>query len=249
MTGCTTCCSTNAKWIGFGVLLAAAVAVGFNQGDEKPKPAVFKGDPYTLETCPVSGEKLGSMGAPVVKAYDGREVRFCCNGCVGKFEANKDAAFAKIDEQLVEQQLKHYPLKSCVVMEDELLDSSDEGEPVNLVYRNRLVRFCCKGCVRDFNGDPAKYIAKLDAAVVKQQEKAYPLETCPVSGEKLGSMGTPVNLVVGTTLVRLCCNGCKGPFNLQPAKYIAMVHEGWKSKHSHDHDHGHSHDHGHDHDH
>ncbi len=36
--------------------------------------------PYTLDTCPVSGEKLGSMGDPSVKMYDGREVRFCGGG-------------------------------------------------------------------------------------------------------------------------------------------------------------------------
>lgn len=61
---------------------------------ESPEAAVV---PYPLDTCIVSGEKLGSMGAPIVKVYDGREVRFCCSGCVKRFEADKAAYLAKID--------------------------------------------------------------------------------------------------------------------------------------------------------
>jgi hypothetical protein len=61
---------------------------------EKPKTAVV---PYPLDSCIVSGEKLGSMGDPIVKVYDGREVRFCCSGCVKKFEADKAGYLAKID--------------------------------------------------------------------------------------------------------------------------------------------------------
>jgi hypothetical protein len=38
------------------------------------------GDPYPLATCPITGKKLGSMGDPVIKVYDGREVRYCCSG-------------------------------------------------------------------------------------------------------------------------------------------------------------------------
>jgi len=61
---------------------------------ESPQAAVV---PYPLDSCIVSGEKLGSMGAPIVKVYDGREVRFCCSGCVKRFEADKAAYLAKID--------------------------------------------------------------------------------------------------------------------------------------------------------
>ncbi len=46
--------------------------------------------PYTLDTCIVSGEKLGEMGDAVVKVIDGREVKFCCAGCIKKY--NKDPA-------------------------------------------------------------------------------------------------------------------------------------------------------------
>lgn len=64
-----------------------------------------------------------------------------------------------------------YPLKACVVSGDDL-EEGDMGKPVDYVYKaegqpDRLVRFCCKDCVRDFKKDPAKYLAKIDAAVAK----------------------------------------------------------------------------------
>jgi YHS domain-containing protein len=52
---------------------------------------------YPLQFCPVSGEPLGGMGEPYNHVHGTRLVRFCCDGCVGKFEANPAAYFAKID--------------------------------------------------------------------------------------------------------------------------------------------------------
>ena len=43
---------------------------------------------YPLDVCVVSGEKLGSMGEPVVVNHNGTEVRFCCKECLPEF--NKD---------------------------------------------------------------------------------------------------------------------------------------------------------------
>lgn len=51
---------------------------------------------YALDTCIVSDEKLGSMGDPVVKVYDGQQVKFCCNSCVKDFEKDKAKFIAKI---------------------------------------------------------------------------------------------------------------------------------------------------------
>jgi uncharacterized UBP type Zn finger protein len=52
--------------------------------------------PYTLQTCIVSGNKLGSMGKPITKVYDGQEIKFCCKPCIKKFEANKAKFLAKL---------------------------------------------------------------------------------------------------------------------------------------------------------
>jgi YHS domain-containing protein len=51
---------------------------------------------YTADTCIVSDNKLGSMGTPVTRVYDGQEVKFCCKPCVAKFEKNPSKYLAKI---------------------------------------------------------------------------------------------------------------------------------------------------------
>ena len=80
--------------------LAAAVLIGC----DKKEPAAPKADapkteapkagadtktaakPYPLEVCIVSGEKLGSMGAPVVYVHEGQEVKLCCKSCLPDFK-------------------------------------------------------------------------------------------------------------------------------------------------------------------
>ena len=46
--------------------------------------------PYTLDTCIVMDSKLGTMGDPIVRVYDGQEVKFCCQPCVEEFESDPD---------------------------------------------------------------------------------------------------------------------------------------------------------------
>ncbi|MDH3584346.1 MAG: hypothetical protein OER86_09040 [Phycisphaerae bacterium] len=55
---------------------------------------------YPLDTCVVSGEKLGDHGKPYDHKHEGRLVRFCCEACIDDF--NKDPAkyLAKIDQAL-----------------------------------------------------------------------------------------------------------------------------------------------------
>lgn len=185
--------------------------------------------PYTLDTCPVSGGKLGSMGDPIVSKYDGREVRFCCGGCIGKFEADQAGYWEKIDKQIVADQIRYYPTETCVVSGEPLAENG-EDIAINMVYGNRLVRLCCKMCEREFKADPKKFIAKLDKAAADAQRKDYPMESCAVAGGKLGSMGEPVELVVAGRLIRLCCAGCKPKVAADPAKYVTMVDKAWQAK-------------------
>ena len=55
-----------------------------------------KEDSYPLETCIVSGEKLGSMGEPVTYVYEGQEIRFCCAGCIPRFEKDPEKYMKKL---------------------------------------------------------------------------------------------------------------------------------------------------------
>lgn len=187
---------------------------------------------YTLDTCPVSGMKLGSMGDPAVKEYehDGakREVRFCCPPCIETFEKDKDKFFSEIDAELIEQQKAHYPLNTCIVSGRSL----EESETVqDMIHEGRLVRFCCPGCPHRFKADPDRYMVRLDEAIIKQQRDRYPLDTCVVAGSKLGSMGEPDEVIVGGTLVRFCCAGCRGGFKDDPVKHLAAIRDAWRKQH------------------
>ena len=215
------------------VLASFKQRVTADQDDKKQTKAndESKGDLYTLATCPISGKLLGSMGDAIVKEYDGREVRFCCNGCVGRFEADQKAGFKKIDEQLVKAQVHYYPLDTCIISGNPLVEDGEDIS-VNYVYKNRLVRLCCTGCIKMFNKDAAAYLKTIDAAIVMKQREHYPLETCVVAKGPLGSMGEPVEIIAGNRLVRFCCAGCKPDFKKNPAQYLAVLDAAWKAKHT-----------------
>lgn len=51
----------------------------------------------------------------------------------------------------------------------------------------------------------------------------YPLTTCVVSGEALGGMGTPVEVVHDGVTVKLCCKSCIDDFNATPEVFVAKV--------------------------
>lgn len=177
------------------------------------------GDPFYLGNCPVSGAAIDSKGEPVVKVYEGREIKFCCGGCPAGFEKDLAASLAKVDAQLIADQTPVYPLDVCVNSGAKI----EEGKGVEFVAANRMFRTCCENCKAKVLADPASFISKLDAAVIEKQSADYKAETCPVSGEKLGSMGEPVNVVIGNHLVKLCCDGCKKPLAKDPAKHMAKL--------------------------
>lgn len=182
---------------------------------DKTAPAKeWQGDPYLLETDPVSGQKLGDK--PIIYQHEGRELRFAGPETLAKFKADPAKYLAQVDQQMIQQQLPFYPLETCPVSGEKLGGMS---KPVDLIYKNRLVRLCCKSCIGKFQKTPAKFIAQLDQAVIaKQKGKAA---ICPVSKEKLGEEGKPVSLVAGNRLVELCCEDCVADFNKNPLKYLA----------------------------
>lgn len=199
--------------------------------EQKPAAAPTKAAELTLNTvyalgvCPMSGEKLGADA--VTKVFEGRQVRFCCEKCVGAFEKDTAAGFAKVDELVVKQQSESYPLDTCVVSGEPL---TEMGEPVNVVVGNRLVKVCCKSCVRKVNADPSKAFAKLDAAIKDKQKATYPLDVCVIAGDSLSEMGEPVDVVVANRLVRLCCDHCVGKVMKDPAGVLAKLDEAARAK-------------------
>jgi YHS domain-containing protein len=151
--------------VAIGAAALAVVAMADDKDavkSETTAPAISS-SAYPLDVCIVSGEKLGAMGDPVVKTYDGREVKFCCPMCPPRFEKDQKAYTKKLDDAIVAAQKPNYPLETCVVSGEELAHS-DMGDPVDYVYQNRLIRFCCNNCVKAFNKNPSRFLEKLDAA-------------------------------------------------------------------------------------
>lgn len=49
--------------------------------------------------CPVSGEMLGAMGAPMKVEVNGQPIWICCDGCKNKLLANPDEYLAKLKQE------------------------------------------------------------------------------------------------------------------------------------------------------
>ncbi|WP_438481150.1 hypothetical protein [Oleiharenicola lentus] len=72
------------------------------------------------------------------------------------------------------EQVAAYPLNICVVSEEKL---GEMGKPIDYVYQkegqpDRLVRLCCKGCVKDFKKDPEKYLKQIDDAAAAKTKQS-----------------------------------------------------------------------------
>lgn len=70
---------------------------------------------------------------------------------------------ARADAAWLDEARAAYPLTTCLVAGGKL---GSMGTPADYVYRvsgqpDRLVRFCCKGCVPKFKKDPARHLARL----------------------------------------------------------------------------------------
>ena len=196
-------------------LLAMTAAV-------RPAATEFGGDPYPLDTCPVSGEKLGAEAVTVVlsgmsdKTLDGTQVRFCCPKCEATFKAEPAKYVGKMNEA-IQRSAPAYPLKNCLAMKDEVLE--DDAKVV--VWQNRVYKFCCGKCVNKFKADPARFAKAYEAEVVAAQKASYAAKTCPISGKPLGDGAADV--VVNARLVRTCCPGCVGAVKADPKAAFAKV--------------------------
>ncbi|HEX6813380.1 MAG TPA: hypothetical protein VF384_17300 [Planctomycetota bacterium] len=113
-----------------------------------------------------------------------------------------------------------YPLDVCVVS-GETIDAS----AVTVEAGGRSFKLCCDKCSAKLEKDVATYTKKLDEAIVAQQLPRYPLNTCPVSGEKLGGMGETTQLVVDGTLVQLCCAKCSKKATAEGAAIAQKVRD------------------------
>jgi hypothetical protein len=177
------------------------------------------GDPYPFDTCATSGRPVDVKGTPTTRLFDGRELRFCCDGCPAPFEREPAVRFAKLDAKIIKDQAPLYPLTTSVVTGADL-----PAQPYEFVYGNRLVRLGAESEKAEFMKDPAKALAALNAAAIAKQSPTYALKVCAVSEEAIdtGEKET-YTMVIAGRMVKLCCKGCAKQVAKDPAKVIAMV--------------------------
>jgi YHS domain-containing protein len=92
------------KLIARVTIAAALVAVTAVRADDSAtnNPA-SKPTPYPLNTCPVSGDKLGEMGAPCVFVYQGQEIKFCCPDCKKDFLKDPQKYLKQIKDEAAKE--------------------------------------------------------------------------------------------------------------------------------------------------
>lgn len=74
-------------------------------------------------------------------------------------------------------------------------------------------------------------LAALAAEKKTEKPKPYPLDTCLVSGEKLGGEhGKPFVFVHDGQEIKLCCRSCQKDFKKDPAKYLKKLQDAEAAK-------------------
>ncbi len=63
-----------------------------------------------------------------------------------------------------------------------------------------------------------------------KKAKAYPLDKCLVSDEKLGEHGKPYVFTHEGQEIKLCCKDCLKDFKKEPAKYMKKIQEAQAEK-------------------
>lgn len=159
------------------------------------------------QICPVSGRKLSSMGTPVKTRIGKEEIFLCCKACAsGKVSREH---WGTLHANIKKAQGK------CPVMGKPL-----PGKAKWAIVEGQIVYVCCPPCIEKIQAEPKKWLAHVDqfyatsATPLPDGLKIAAQGICPVSGKKLGSMGTPVKTKIGKEELFLCCKACgKGKVN------------------------------------
>lgn len=70
---------------------------------------------------------------------------------------------------------------------------------------------------------PPRRVETAQAHAAHETPRGQEQQTCPVTGEKLGSMGPPVSVTVKGRTVKVCCDSCVAAVQKNPDKYLALV--------------------------
>lgn len=156
--------------------------------------------------CPVTGQELGSMGDPIPAKFGEQTVFLCCQGCQGK---DADPQHWKtIQSNLAMAQ------GTCPIMGKPVT-----GDSQSTIVDGHPIFVCCPPCIAKVQADADAVLVKVTASYVSFVAKERQVNSdrlharaqaiCPVTGQKLGSMGEPIKVKVGEKGVAfLCCQQC-----------------------------------------
>jgi YHS domain-containing protein len=153
--------------------------------DAPAKPARQGQGAGRVQVCTISGEVLKTPAKAESVERNGKKVLFCCVDCKAKFEklddAAKDKAVKKADLlgrkftalktiETVEKELKALegdkqtaaaPIAAptgkltCAITGEEIESAAKAAGKVD--YNGKTYYFCCPGCIKKFNENPAKF--------------------------------------------------------------------------------------------
>ena len=127
---------------------------------------------FRQRICPVTGEKLGSMGRPPKTVIAGATVFVCCEPCIEtlrdepakylaklprKGKSNARAAI-KVTRSTTSDRSAIRRQKTCPVMDQPL---GSMGAPWKVRVGADTVFLCCKHCIEKIKKRPKVYLAKL----------------------------------------------------------------------------------------
>lgn len=116
-----------------------------------------------------------------------------------------------------------YPLKVDPVSGEALPATGVVTEEID----GREVHFANQANVEKFKAGGEANHKKMDELVIAAEKPNYKYDKCPVSDEKLGEMGKPIEYVDRSTnrLIELCCKSCLKSAKKDPAAALKKIDE------------------------
>jgi hypothetical protein len=101
------------------------------------------------EICPISGQRLGSMGTPIKVKVGEETVFLCCKGCLQKQINPKH--WATIHANFAKAQ------RICPVMKHDLPEN-----PKWTIVEGQIIYVCCPPCTKKVAADPKTFLKQID---------------------------------------------------------------------------------------
>jgi len=172
------------------------------------------------KVCSVMGGQLGSMGTPVKVLLGDQPIYLCCKGCLGKVQKNPAAYLPKATPTQPAQSVWTCPMHPQIKV-------ATQGRcPIcgmNLIPAKSGAGAHAGHTAATQHGTAMANKIVVSSATSADQAAIAQQRVCAVSGSRLGGMGTPVKVTMNGQSLFLCCKGCVGKVEKNPAGYFAKA--------------------------